>query len=532
MNKYYLVFTSILICFIMGGSVFSKGNKVGNAAVTYLSSENIYIDAGSNSGISVGDSLTVVRRGVTIAVLIVKNVAGNSCACIKISGKGKIKVGDKVPLDSIIGRNNKSASSTSIRKTKTKSSKSQLDMKNRLKGNISFQSYWLKDMTGSKLSSFQPSLRTRIRIENLAGTGLTLQLKHRSRVYHRSRSLQEGTDRNEWVHKIYEFAVYSDREKSLIEWAAGRILSPYVRGMGYLDGGYIAKKIHPSYRVGVVIGTEPDAQNTGIKFNRRKFGAFITLEKGSYATRHLMLTAALSTSYEKGNINREFFYFQGNYSHDSWISLYQSVELDINRSWRKNADGNRFSITNYYSTLNLRIMQKASLYFSYDARKNIRYFETKNYPDSLFDDGVHRGLKVGFSFRPKKRIRINANTGIRFRQDGLSNNQFTSFGIAVSRFPLRRHSVSFRMSWIKTMFTTGYQPYLTYRFPLRARLMLTATGSGYIYKTGSNTTHNFYIDLSTYYSFTSDYYISTSLRQYFDSQLQSVQIFIEFGVKL
>ncbi len=387
-------------------------------------------------------------------------------------------------------------------------------------------------MTDSDYDRTQPGVKTKLSVENIGGGNLAFKLRHRTRLYHRSRTLSIGQDANEWIHQIYELGLFHENEASKTEWAIGRVLSPYVRGVGYVDGGYLAHQIHSNFKIGFAGGAAPDMVSSEPNFDRRKFGLFGAFETGTYQTQRLAFTAAVSTEYDETTVSRDFLYFQGTYSKYQLLSLYQSVEIDFNRDWRYDQTGERFTFTNYYANANVNITKNASIFLSYDARKNIRYFETMDTPDSLFNDDYHQGIRAGFNLRLMDRINFRGNAGIRFR-DGLpDDNKFASATVRIARFPLPRHSMTLMMSIVETQFTTGYRPMMSYRFPVSRRVALNLTGSGYIYKTGSRTTSYYYADASTYYSFARRYYLSATYRQYFDTRLKSIELRTELGIRL
>lgn len=513
----------------------ARAQKTNAATITYISAEAIYINAGTNSGIQVGDSLVIRRGKKTIGVVIIKHVSSQSSAGELAGKESTVKVGDSVILASgrTLPPSNKAAVSdrAAASSKKSRSSRSESGV-NKLRGSIVFQNHFHKDMTGSGLTWQRPGLQTRIAIANLGGSGVTFQMRHRSRLYHRSRAISIGQSRNEWTHQLYEFSFLSEDETSGETWGAGRILAPDVRGMGYIDGGYFSKRVSPHYRVGIAAGTVPDIQTSGYDFDRRKVGFFGSYESGTYEKQHISVSGAFSAEYELNNLSREFLYLQSVYTRASKLTVYQSVEVDYNRSWRFARTGDRFTFTNYYGTLNYTISSNARLNFSYDARKNILRFEQRNLADSLFDNTTHQGVKAGFSIRLKKRFSIRGNAGIRFRQGLASNNKFYSFGIRAAQFPRRRHSISLNISIIESAFTTGYRPALTYRFPVTRRILLNLSGSAYIYKTGNNTIRNFFLEASSSYSFARRYYLSGGLRQFIDKHLQSTELYTELGVRL
>ncbi|UCG60793.1 MAG: hypothetical protein JSV52_10725 [Candidatus Zixiibacteriota bacterium] len=520
---------------ILAGNVIAADGQT-QPSVTYISPEAIYFDGGLYAGIGVGDTVAFIRDRQTVAVAIVTKAADMAAAAELCQQKYPVKVGDRAALLADVPRLTAPmatmASSTTISAAATEPQKPRPQKPSQLKGTLSIENFYRKDMTDSELDRTQPGIRTRLSVTNVGGTDLTLRLRHRTRLYHRARSLYTDQETNEWVHQVYEFGLFHEVEDARTEWAIGRVLSPYVRGVGYVDGGYLAHQLNPHFKLGLAGGTVPDRLTSEPDFDRRKFGLFASWETGTYSTQRLAFTAAVSTEYDKQTVSRDFLYFQTTYSKKGLMSLYQSVEIDLNRGWRYKSAGERFTFTNYYANATVNLTSTASLFASYDARKNIRYIELMDTPDSLFNDDVHQGVRAGFNWRPTQRLYIRANGGIRFREGEFDNNRFVSGTIRINRFPAPRHSVTMSMHVTETHFTTGYRPMLSYRFPVSRKMILNLTGSGYIYKTGSKSTKYYYGDISTHYNFGRRYYLSANVRQYFDSKLESIELRTELGIRL
>jgi len=531
--KVIYIIGCLLIAGITAGAALAGGSN--HPCVTCISSEAVYVDGGLASGINIGDTLAFIRDRQTVAIAVVTRVAELASAAEVCHQKCPVQIGDVAALLSDVPRLTVPVAVMAAEVTYEPDepvAETEPRKPSRLKGSLSVENFYRKDMTDSDLDRAQPGLRTRLSVTNLGGGDLEFKLRHRSRLYHRSRSLSTGQDTDEWVHRVYELGLFRKVDDARTEWALGRVLSPYVRGVGYVDGGYIAHRIHDNFKLGVAGGTTPDRLTSEPDFDRRKFGLFLSWEIGEYATRRVALTAALSSEYDKTTVSRDFIYFQGTYSKKNLVSLYQSVEIDLNRDWRYDRSGERFTFTNYYGNATVNLSQKASVFFSYDARKNIRYVELMDTPDSLFNDDVHKGIRGGFNLRPSGRLYFRSYGGIRFREDGHDDNRFISALIRIDRFPMPRHAVTLSMHLVETQFTTGYRPMLRYRLPVSRRLTLNLTGSGYIYKTGANKTSYYFADVSTYCNLGRRYFFSGNLRHYFDSELESVELRTELGVRL
>ncbi|UCD64891.1 MAG: hypothetical protein JSW34_05520 [Candidatus Zixiibacteriota bacterium] len=522
----YMIYLTLAVA--LGTSAFA-GDTSRPCCVTRVSGRAIYLDGGTRDGFHLGDTVALVRRQETIAVALITRVAETAAAAELSKQIRPVQVGDVAArLDALP----QAASGPAAQDRPAASVEKKDRPKSRLKGTVSLQGFWRHDMTDSELDRYQPALRTRLEVTNVAGSDLSLKMRHRSRLYHRARAIRIGQDTNDWVHRLYELGLFHEVEDSKADWAVGRVLSPYVRGVGYVDGGYLAYRIHPNFRIGLAGGVVPNRVNSEPDFDRRKLGVFASFESGTYATGRLAFTAALSTEYDNSTVSRDFIYVQGTYSRNQLLSLYQSVEIDLNRDWRYDRTDERFSFTNYYANASVNITGNASVFFSYDARKNIRYIEVMDTPDSLFNDDVHKGVRAGFNLRLFSRLHFRSTAGMRFREDQFDDNKFASASLRLIRFPLVRHSIMLSMHVVETHFTTGYRPMLSYRFPLSRRVMLNLTGSGYIYKAGSIKTSYYYGEARTSYNFARRYFISGSYRQYFDDELKSIEVSTELGVRL
>ncbi|MCB2229666.1 hypothetical protein KQH82_03050 [bacterium] len=518
----------------LGVAVFSvlavSSVHARSATVTYVSTEGVYFDAGSNDGLAIGDTLDVVRGGVTIASVVINNISSQSAAAVIVSQEQPVAAGDVV----VIGEPGEISvppppEPTVVEAVEEETRATGPDR--RLRGDVAMSLYQHQGMGENDLNWSRPGISMHLWVDEIGDGSISFEMRHRTRLYHRSRSIREGQSSDEWTHRLYEFSLLREGEEVGTEWGAGRIVTPYVRGVGYVDGGYVAQAVGAHYKVGVAAGTTPDRENSGVDFGRRKAGVFVAYETGDYQSDRLTLSTAFSTEYEKSTVSRDYLYLQGTYSSFGRLTTYHSVEIDLNRDWRYASSGDRFTFTNYFGNATITLHRSTRVFLSYDTRRNIRYYETREVPDSLFDETSNRGVRGGVSVRFSQRVSARVSGGVRFRDDLFQNPVTGSVSLRVSRFPLPRHSLSMFFSYVNTEFTTGYRPMVLYRFPLKGRLLANLTGAAHIYETGPSTTKNYYADVATSYYFRSGWYVNGSYRQYFDDELQSAEVFAELGVR-
>lgn len=530
---YFIRTCVVLLAILWIASTGQPGTPARKSAtVTYIASEGIYIDAGRASGLEVGDTLIVRRSGERVARIFITNISSQSAAAQSVDQTMPIEVGDQVglPGQTEVSPEPKRTQDSTQQKP-TKSISRNKNRPDRMRGHITFGTSWHTDMTGSSRRWFRPALRTKLTVPKVGGTNLELSWRHTIRLYHRATALSSGHGANEWSHQVYELAL-STGPGTGTEWALGRVLAPQVRGMGYIDGGYYTRSLGGGYQVGIAGGAVPDLQTSGVRTSRNKIGIFAAWKTDHRDTWHLDMSAALSGEYESGELSREFLYLQSAYMRGRWLSWFQSVELDYNRSWRFELADTRFDISSYYSSANVQLHRKFSLQLSWDSRKQVRYFEVRDLPDTLFDDRSRRGLKTGFRYTISNRVVIRGSSSFRFREGPAADNKLYFFSTRFSKFPMARHSMTFSVTRLVTQFTSGYRPVIMYRLPIRRRVSVNIMAAAHFYKTGTIETRHYYLDVNSSYTFGKRYYLYGGARQYFDENLRSLELFAELGVDI
>ena len=78
--------------------VLGAGAAELQTTVKYVSASSVYIDAGREAGIQVGDRVKISRGGDSLAVLEVVYISGTSASCKIIESKGELRSGDMATL--------------------------------------------------------------------------------------------------------------------------------------------------------------------------------------------------------------------------------------------------------------------------------------------------------------------------------------------------------------------------------------------------------------------------------------------------
>ena len=91
LSLFVVVLTTLFSSHLCGQKKEAK--NIG-AVVTYVSSGSIYIDAGRDRWVAVGDTLTVIRASAPRAVVVVTTISSGSSAARVLSQKDAIAIGD------------------------------------------------------------------------------------------------------------------------------------------------------------------------------------------------------------------------------------------------------------------------------------------------------------------------------------------------------------------------------------------------------------------------------------------------------
>jgi len=117
---------------------------------------------------------------------------------------------------------------------------------------------------------------------------------------------------------------------------------------------------------------------------------------------------------------------------------------------------NTLSLTSLYLSLQYRLSEKLSVFGSYDARKNVIYYETfKNYLDQMLQDATRQGYQFRVNYRPSNSISSSLTGGYRFQKNDihpmLNVNGFLTF----AQVPVINSSVSLSTNWLQTSYANG-----------------------------------------------------------------------------
>jgi len=156
-----------------------------------------------------------------------------------------------------------------------------------------------------------------------------------------------------------------------------------------------------------------------------------------------------------GAVDRRFAYFQHNSSLSKKVHLFSSFEMEL-YSMQDGTPTSSLRFTSAYFSLRYRASRKLSLFASYDARKNVIYYETyKNFVDQLIEDETRQGFRARANYRPFKYVTIGASAGYRFQKDNPNESRNLRVYLTHSRVPGLKLSATLSAIVLQTGYLDG-----------------------------------------------------------------------------
>lgn len=421
-------------------------------AVTYKSVQHIYTGFKDTEGIIAGDTLFSIKGNERIPSVIVKYISAHSCAGPAIKGN-EPAIGDTLTVSvkkQILksesgfasGGENKLpsvqiASGTSADEPAAASKKRLYSGMGVFHGRFSVQSYYgYSDQPGS--SEFQ-RWRYSISAEgrNLLNGDLYLSsyltFSYNKKDWNRVRNNLAGSIR------VYDLSLkYNITGSTQIQ--AGRYINPRISSIGSIDGIQIEKSLGKFF-FGAAAGSRPDYADYG--YNLKLFEAGFYAGRSDTVNSGIMnTTAAFFNQTNNSRTDRRFLYFQHDNNIIPGLNLFASSEVDLFKI--ENGIGkNSPALTSIYLLSRYALFPEVSLSLSYDARKNVIYYETfRSYYDSLFDNSMRQGLRGGISIRPFRSMYVNLDAGYRTEKGGVKPSRNYSGLVSYTGIPYADLDVS------------------------------------------------------------------------------------------
>ena len=438
------------------------GTETISGQVSFLSSKNVYVKFKSTAGIIVGDTLFLNSKQGPVPALIVNNLSSYSCVCSSISTLN-ISVADLViaRTKTPVVKTEKLVTEKPEKETPEKVSaiKDITRIKNngptqQINGSISVASY--SDFSNTQANNsnrFHYSLS--LNVKNIADSKFSLE----SYISFRHKAGDWIEVKNDLFSalKIFNLAVIYDLNRST-SISLGRRINPKISNIGATDGMQIEKSFR-GFSMGALAGTRPDYVNYGFDSKLIQFGGYVALstkKSDSFSESSLAFMQQMNGS----NIDRRFIYFQHSNSIIKNLYFVGTFEVDLYQlkvdSLKKETATNNFDPTGLFLSLRYKLSNKLSLSASYDARKNVVYYETyKTYIDRLLENELRQGFRIQANYQIIRNLSLGIQTGYRFIKSDPHPSKNIYGYLTYSQIPGLNMSVTVSGTYLESSYMNG-----------------------------------------------------------------------------
>lgn len=451
----------ILILFVLTGLTRSDGQEtlpLLAGTVTFKSSQNVYVKFPSTAGIRIGDTLYISKDSL-IPALEIRNISSTSCVAKKLTPR-EINLSDliyakphnqpvvepskagqvpKEPEKRVLVPTAGTQISGSPEKSRTQ----------KINGRLAISSY-SSFSDGPAQDAHRLRYTFSLNAKNLQGTGWSAESYLSFR--HKVGDWREVKNHLFQALKVYNLAVKYEFNQQDQVWF-GRKINLNVSNIGAVDGIQYEKKIN-NMTYGAILGSRPDYSDYSFNIKLMQAGLFMG---HSYRnkTGDLSSTFALFEQKNKFKTDRRFAYFQHSNTLLKNLMFFGSFELDL----YKRVEGKPMSAlspSSIFLSLRYKINRKLALSASYDALKNVIYYESyKNYIDQVIENEVRQGLRFGADFSPFQNVSIGATTGYRFQANRADPSKNGDLYISWYQVPLLKLSATASVTLLQTDYLEG-----------------------------------------------------------------------------
>lgn len=454
--KSFLLF--ILFVFVFWESKAQNEFKEFSGKVSYVTAQNIYIRFDGTTNIELGDTVFIHRNSQVQPLLIVESKSSLSCMGKPLNGV-EVSIGDEVVVRAPVApKKEKEKSAAELKGDSIQKTESKEPAKQKTKENPYQEKIWGR-ISASSYSSFSSATATN---SNRFRYNLSLKADHISNsrfstdVYltftHLANDWSAVKDNLFNALKIYSLAVkYEPGEQSQI-WV-GRKINSKISSIGAIDGLQYETSLK-NFKFGAVLGFRPDYKDYSVNTNLLEYGGYVSHDY-STNTGSVQTSLALFEQQNNGKTDRRFAYFQHSNSLLKNLFFFISSEIDLYKVENGNPVST-MSLTSLYASLRFRVSQQLSLYASYDARKNVIYYETfKSLVDQLLTDANRQGVRLRVNYRPVKFMVVGLTGGYRVRDNDVRATKTFNGFVSFTRVPLVDASITLSGNVMQTSYLDG-----------------------------------------------------------------------------
>ena len=363
--------------------------------VTYVSGGSVYLEAGREQGVAIGDSAETRREGRRIAGLVIREVTSSRAVCDTFGVVSMPAAGDEVRYTArTTGDAGAAAASgalvadTGLAPARPITSAS---ARRAWRGRVGAGFLIVEPENGNSIQ--QPTLD--VRLDHVTGS-----LDLHADVRGRSTKLTTGTDGEA---RVYRLAAVIHDQGSSRRFMIGRQVLSAAPGAAFFDGG-VAEFDRGTWTFGLFGGGAPEADNFAPSFDQVHAGGFarVTQTKGRRTNR---ATLGFLGSRYKGTVDRNALFLDASHFAPG-RSLFVAEEVDFNPGWKQDLGDPAVSVTSTFIAGRQAFGPTVTFDAGFDNRRSVRLARDLETPENTFDDRFRQGGWSGLAWEPKRWIRV------------------------------------------------------------------------------------------------------------------------------
>lgn len=448
-----------IVCFSLLTSALLAQDIPSNlpGQVSFISTENVYVKFKSTSGIQQGDTLYLSNNGDLRAALIVSNLSSSSCVCKPVQGVeaaigdfivARVSASASAPAGGLTPPvKNKAEGSVATKKDSVRIAKDPL-LTQKIRGSLSAYSY--SDFSNNQPNSYRFRYTLSMDAKNIGNSKFSAEAYVSFRHKAGDWAAVKGDIFN--ALKIYNLSLKYDIDKT--SWVKfGRSINPKISSIGAMDGLQFEKSLK-GFAFGAIAGSRPDFSNYSFDPKLFQYGGYVGYNsKAGAAFSETSLAFMQQTNHSK--TDRRFLYFQHSNSFVKDMYFFGTFEVDLFKL-QDSKPVSTFDPTGLYLSLRYKMTKKVTVSGSYDARKNVMYYETyKTLIDTLLENELRQGFRLQANYRITRDIMFGLQGGYRFLKTDPhpSKNAYTY--LTYSQIPGINISTTLSATYLETSYLNG-----------------------------------------------------------------------------
>jgi len=430
--------------------------------VKYVAEGVVYLDGGSNDGLTEGMKLVVREVDPTvkptagkkeevqpIAELTVASVAQASAVSEIHSATQAVKVGDWAYLSSedtqaLVAQRSLSATrkypvvvafsegDTLDDEARVEVPRPPLPEINRVRGSIGFDYSGVASHDGGGGLSSNAGMMIRTDITRIGGTYWNLEGFWRGRINNQSYKNQPTLQ--DLINRTYTIGLTYDNPHS--NWVAGfgRLYLPWAPSLDSIDGGYVGRRITQGVTAGIFAGSSPDPTSWSYNPDLRLAGAFVNFEGGSFDNFRYSSTSGLGLNMIKWKIDRPFVFFENGFFYKRYLSIYHSLQAD-SPSGNPQVAAPGAGIGRSFLTIRIQPVDRVEFNINHTYFRDIPTYDAQLIGTGLLDKYLFQGFSGGVRVQVVKDLWLYTTLGRSNRSSDAKSSWNQLYGVTMGRVP-------------------------------------------------------------------------------------------------